>query len=562
MASARFIAVLIRRPSRTVTPKPPLDSRSWSSRASRRASPPPLRTTASTPSSAGARRRLPGRERARGGRRGAVAAGAFAGVSGISFFGPHFGQGAGSSSWPSRGGARLPRRWRSRLDDRARRRAELLERHGGWFHLLARGSPARRRGSSAGATSACCIGTITPVLRSFVAIPAGVFEMPFAPYAVSHRSSAPPSGRSRSPGSATGSARATTGFDHDFRYVEYAIVAGVVLLAAYFVYRWRAKAKVGRMAIPLVDVHAEYEPLIPKLEAAFRGVLDNGAFIRGENYWAFQEEAAAHLGVKRTIGVANGTEALVIALNAMGVGPGDEVICPAFTFYATAEAVVQRGATPVFADIDPDDAQPRRRGRGREGHRPDEGDHPRPSLRAGDGRAPAARARRSGARGRRAGVRRRRRREARDGLDVQLLPDEEPLLSRRRRADRDRRRGARRPHQAPVVPRLEGQDRLRGASATTRASTSSRRRSCGSSCQELDGWNAGRRAAAARYAELGLGDLVEIPQDEPGHVYHLFVCRSPERDRIRAALTEAGIASATYYTTPLHLQPSLRYLGY
>ena len=80
--------------------------------------------------------------------------------------------------------------------------------------------------------------------------------------------------------------------------------------------------------------------------------------------------------------------------------------------------------------------------------------------------------------------------------------------------------------------------------------------------QELDGWNAGRRAAAARYAELGLGELVEIPQDEPGHVYHLFVCRSAERDRIRAALTEAGIASATYYTTPLHLQPSLRYLGY
>jgi dTDP-4-amino-4,6-dideoxygalactose transaminase len=55
---------------------------------------------------------------------------------------------------------------------------------------------------------------------------------------------------------------------------------------------------------------------------------------------------------------------------------------------------------------------------------------------------------------------------------------------------------------------------------------------------------------------------VEIPQDEPGHVYHLFVCRSRERDAIRAALTEAGIASATYYTTPLHLQPSLRFLGY
>jgi dTDP-4-amino-4,6-dideoxygalactose transaminase len=77
----------------------------------------------------------------------------------------------------------------------------------------------------------------------------------------------------------------------------------------------------------------------------------------------------------------------------------------------------------------------------------------------------------------------------------------------------------------------------------------------------LDEWNAGRREAAARYAELGLGDLVDIPQDEPGHIYHLFVCRSPERDRIRATLIEAGIGTAEYYTTPLHLQPALRFLG-
>src|SRR5262249_57726509 len=79
---------------------------------------------------------------------------------------------------------------------------------------------------------------------------------------------------------------------------------------------------------------------------------------------------------------------------------------------------------------------------------------------------------------------------------------------------------------------------------------------------ELEGWNEARGAAAARYAELGLGELVEIPQDEPSHVYHLSVCRSRERETIRTALAEAGIASATYYTTPLHLQPSLRYLGY
>src|SRR5215471_5556960 len=104
--------------------------------------------------------------------------------------------------------------------------------------------------------------------------------------------------------------------------------------------------------IPLVDVRAEYEPLIPRLEAAFREVLESERFIRGPHYWAFQEEAAANLGVKRTIGVANGTDALVIALDALDVGPGDEVICPSFTFYATAESIARRGAKPVFVDID------------------------------------------------------------------------------------------------------------------------------------------------------------------------------------------------------------------
>jgi dTDP-4-amino-4,6-dideoxygalactose transaminase len=79
---------------------------------------------------------------------------------------------------------------------------------------------------------------------------------------------------------------------------------------------------------------------------------------------------------------------------------------------------------------------------------------------------------------------------------------------------------------------------------------------------QLDGWNRGRREAAARYAELGLGELVDLPQDEPGHIYHLFVCRSPERDRVLAALREAEIGTATYYTTPLHLQPALMFLGH
>jgi dTDP-4-amino-4,6-dideoxygalactose transaminase len=79
---------------------------------------------------------------------------------------------------------------------------------------------------------------------------------------------------------------------------------------------------------------------------------------------------------------------------------------------------------------------------------------------------------------------------------------------------------------------------------------------------ELGGWNASRREAAARYAELGLGDAVELPSDEPGHVYHMYVVRTDERDRIVAALREQEIACAAYYTTPTHLQPAMRYLGW
>jgi dTDP-4-amino-4,6-dideoxygalactose transaminase len=80
--------------------------------------------------------------------------------------------------------------------------------------------------------------------------------------------------------------------------------------------------------------------------------------------------------------------------------------------------------------------------------------------------------------------------------------------------------------------------------------------------EHLDRWNAQRREAAGRYAELGLGELVELPVDDGAHVYHLYVVRTPERERIAAALSEAEIGNASYYVTPLHVQPALRYLGW
>ena len=104
--------------------------------------------------------------------------------------------------------------------------------------------------------------------------------------------------------------------------------------------------------IPLVDVKAQYARLIPELQRVFAEVLEDGRFVFGPNVKAFEAEAAAYLGVAETIGVGNGTDAIVIALDALGIGPGDEVICPAFTFYATAEAIARIGATPVFADVD------------------------------------------------------------------------------------------------------------------------------------------------------------------------------------------------------------------
>ena len=96
---------------------------------------------------------------------------------------------------------------------------------------------------------------------------------------------------------------------------------------------------------------------------------------------AFEEEAARYLGVRETVGVANGTDAIVLVLNALEIGAGDEVICPAFTFYATAEAIARVGATPVFADIDPQTLTLFAGEGRREDHAANEGDHPGAPLR-------------------------------------------------------------------------------------------------------------------------------------------------------------------------------------
>jgi dTDP-4-amino-4,6-dideoxygalactose transaminase len=313
--------------------------------------------------------------------------------------------------------------------------------------------------------------------------------------------------------------------------------------------------------IPLVDVKAQYEPLIPELKARFAEVVDSGRFVLGPNLAAFEEETAAYLGVPATVGVANGTDAIVLVLDAMGIGAGDEVICPAFTFYATAEAIARIGATPVFADIDPatlnldpEDVAARITPRTRAIMPVHLFGRPAPLTELAALGLPliedAAQAFGSPAIGH-AGVASTFSFYPTKNLfafgDGGLVAVTDEELGDRVRLLRFH--GSKAKKTFELVGYNSRLDELQAAFLRVFLT-------------RIDEWTRLRRQAAARYRELGLEEVVEVPQDEPGHVYHLFVCRSPERDRIRAALTEAEIGNAQYYLPPLHLQPALQYLGW
>jgi dTDP-4-amino-4,6-dideoxygalactose transaminase len=314
-------------------------------------------------------------------------------------------------------------------------------------------------------------------------------------------------------------------------------------------------------AIPLVDVKAQYERLIPQIQERFAVVLVSGMFILGPNVKAFEAESAELLGVPRTVGVANGTDALVLVLDALDIGTGDEVICPSFTFYATAEAIARRGATPVFADIDPTtlnldpaDVAERITPRTRAIMPVHLFGRPAPLAQLAELGPPliedAAQA--FGASG-----------IATTGVastfsfyptknlfclgDGGLVASMDEELAER--VQMLAFHGSRDKTEFAFVGYNSRLDELQAAFLRVFLG-------------HVDEWNRSRREAAARYAELGLNEACELPQDEPGHVYHLFVARSPERDGIRSALAAAEIASGAYYTTPLHLQPALRFLGY
>ena len=311
------------------------------------------------------------------------------------------------------------------------------------------------------------------------------------------------------------------------------------------------------MSIPHVDVKAQYAPLIPELQEAFARTLDSARFIFGPEVSAFEQEAAELLGVQETVSCANGTDALVLVLDAMGIGPGDEVVCPAFTFYATAEAIARRGATPVFAEIDPvtlnlDPADVQRRITERTKAIMPVHLFGRPAPDVSGFGVPviedAAQAFGAG------------------GIATSIASTFSFFPTKNLFALGDG--GLIAVNDAALGERLR-MLRFHGSESKKEflyVGYNSRLDAMQASflrifLKHIDEWNTQRREAAARYTEM-LDGLVETPVDEAGHVYHMYCVRSPERDRLAAALQDADIGFAIYYQPPLHLQPALRYLGY
>ena len=315
------------------------------------------------------------------------------------------------------------------------------------------------------------------------------------------------------------------------------------------------------MPVPLFDTRTPLAPLREELDARLAEVIDGGRFILGPEVEGFEREFAAYLGARHVVGVANGTDAITLALRAMGVGAGDEVVVPSFTFYASAEAIPPTGARPVFCDVDPQTfcvtadsvraaLTPRTKaviavhlfgnvapveeiealgvpvledaaqaaGSGGDGGRPGAlgtaatfSFFPSKNLGAfGDGGAVATR-------------------DAAVAERVRML----------------RFHGSRDKQMFELVGHNSRLDELQAAILRVQL-------------PHLDGWAAGRRAAAAHYEAEGLGELVDLPRALGEPAWHLYVVRHARADELAAALKAAGIGHKAYYRVPAHRQPAMR----
>jgi dTDP-4-amino-4,6-dideoxygalactose transaminase len=320
--------------------------------------------------------------------------------------------------------------------------------------------------------------------------------------------------------------------------------------------------------VPFVDLALQHGRIATEVQEAMADVLQHTAFVLGPQVATFEEQFADYCGVRHCIGVGNGTDALELALRAAGVGPGDEVMIPANTFVATAEAVLRAGAEIVLADcdedflIDPASVAERVTSRTRAVMPVHLYGQMAPVKAVADAAGSgvlviedAAQAQgathagqRAGSFGVAAGT------SFYPGKNLGAYGDAGAVLTDSDEVARTvralRNHGGVRKYEHTLVGT---NSRLDGLQAVVLSLKLAR----------LDAWNAERAAAAARYDEL-LADLPEVirPRTAPGnqHVWHLYVVRVPRRDEVLAALGADGIGAGIHYPAPVHLLPAFRSL--
>jgi dTDP-3-amino-3,4,6-trideoxy-alpha-D-glucose transaminase len=317
------------------------------------------------------------------------------------------------------------------------------------------------------------------------------------------------------------------------------------------------------MAVALFDTSTPLLELRDELRAAVERVLDGGQYILGPEVSAFEQEFADYCGAAHAIGVANGTEALTIALRAMGVGPGDEVVVPSFTFYASAEAIPPTGATPVFCDIDPDTycvtAETVRAAL-----------TPRTkaviAVHLFGNVAPIAEI---------------------EAFGVPVLEDAAQAAGTRSQAGRPGALGAAATFSFFPSKNLGcfGDGGMITTSDEHIAEQARILRFHGSrdkvdyeqvgynsrldelqaailriQLPHLDDWAAGRRQAALHYEQAGLGELTGLPVAASGAspAWHLYVVNHARPELLESALAAAQVGHKAYYRTPVHRQQSMR----
>jgi dTDP-4-amino-4,6-dideoxygalactose transaminase len=329
------------------------------------------------------------------------------------------------------------------------------------------------------------------------------------------------------------------------------------------------------MSVPLLDLDAQYRPLREEILAAITRVCDSQRFIMGPEIDSLERELCVLLGVKHAIAVSSGTDALLLALMALGITAGDEVVTTTYSFFATAGAIVRVGARPVLVDIDPatfniDPVQaaaaitPRTRAI-MPVHLFGLGADMDPIMDAANRAGipvieDAAQAIGSTYRSRPLGT------FGAFGCfsffpsknlgafgDAGLLTSEDDELAARARLLRTH--GMRPKYYHHLVGANFRMDALQAAVLRVKA-------------PHLAAWTDGRRANAARYRTLfqaaGLDSSVTLP-DAPAdrlHIFNQFVIRTPDRDGLKRHLDELGIGNEIYYPVPFHLQPCFADLGY